>query len=200
MTTVIPTSEYYILYKEPPQSLEEQARDLAYVVAQYSNNKVSAKFQEICDKKFEKLFQIFLESRGKSYNVEYYEMLLKSLVPIILEIKNFYNCPRPGELASIMGVNFKPEDLKSANSPSYPSGHTIQAYVVAKMLSDQFPEHEKTLLKIAEMVAQSRIDRGVHFLSDIENGKEVAETLYRQIKENLGGETPEYRLAYDIVD
>jgi len=200
LPTVIPTSKYYILYREPPQSLEEQAKDLAYVVAQYNNNKVSTEFQEICDKKFEKLFQIFLESRGKSYNVDYYEMILDSLVPIILEIKNFYNRPRPGELANSMGIDFKPDDLKSANSPSYPSGHTIQAYVVARMLSDQFPEHRKSLFKIAEIVAQSRIDRGVHFLSDVENGREVAEILYRQIKENLGGETPEYRLAYDIVD
>lgn len=200
MPTVIPTSKYYIISREPPQSLEEQAKDLAYVVAQHSNNKVPAKLQEICDKKFEKLFQMFLESRGKSYNVDYYEMIIDSLVPIILEIKNFYNRPRPGELANSMGVDFRPDDLNSASTPSYPSGHTIQAYVVAKMLSDQFPEHEESLLKIAEMVAQSRIDRGVHFLSDVENGREVAEMLYRQIKENLGGQTPEYRLAYDTID
>ena len=161
------------------------------------NKKVSEKLQQVCDKKFEKLFQVFLESRRKTYNVEYYEMLIDSLVPIIAKLKQYYSRPRPAELAKSMGIDFTGDNLSSAQTPSYPSGHTIQAYVMAHMLSDQFPEHEDSLMKIAELVSQSRIDRGVHFPTDIEHGREIAESIHAQIKEGLGGETPQSKPVYE---
>jgi len=195
--SVIPSGKYYFEHKSYPLSVEEQAKDLATVVAQYQKRKVSNKLQKMCDESFDKLFQIFLESKGKTYNVDYYDMLIGSLKPFIIKLKDYYDRPRPVALASSMGVDFSGDKLESAQSPSYPSGHTIQAYVVAKMLSSQFPEHEENLVKIAEVISQSRVDRGVHFPTDIEYGREVAESLYSQIKEGLGGDTPQDKLVYD---
>ena len=197
MPTVIPTRKYYFEHRGYPISAEAQAKDLARVVVQYKNRKVPKKLQSACDQFPEKLFQIFLESKNKTYNVDYYQMLLKSLVPVIIDLKKYYDRPRPNELAAAMGVEFNCDNLETTQSPSYPSGHAIQAYVIAKMLSDQFPEHEKSLLKIAEIISQSRIDRGVHFPTDIEYGREVAESLYIQIKEGLGGETPKDKPVYN---
>lgn len=197
MPSVIPTRKYYFEFRGYPLSVEAQAKDLARVVFQYKNRKVPEKLQRYCDQFPGKLFQVFLESKSKTYNVEYYEMLSKSLVPIIVDLKNYYDRPRPKDLAEAMGVDFEHDDLETARSPSYPSGHTIQAYVIAKMLSDQFPEFEKDLHKIAEIISQSRVDRGVHFQTDIEYGKEVAESLYNQIKEGLGGETPKDKPVYN---
>lgn len=197
MSTVIPAGDYYFEHKGYPLSAEEQAKDLARVVVQYSNKRVGKKLQRICDKQFEKLFQVYLESQGKSYNVNYYLLLMKSLKPVIMKLKKYYNRQRPNELAKKMGISFSGDYLNSAQSPSYPSGHTVQAYVVACFLNDQFPEHEENLFKIAEIISQSRIDRGVHFPTDIEYGIEVAFSIYSQIKERMGGETPQFRLAYD---
>ena len=195
--SIIPARRYYFQHKGYPLSIEEQAKDLAGVVTQYQKRKVSDRLQKTCDESFDKLFQVFLESKGRTYNVDYYDMLIDSLKPIIIKLKEYYDRPRPATLAESMGVDFLGDKLESAQSPSYPSGHAIQAYVMAKMLSDQFPEHEENLFKIAEVVSQSRIDRGVHFPTDIEYGKEVAESLYQQIKEGLGGETPQDRPVYD---
>jgi len=195
--SIIPTQKYHFEHKGYPMSPEEQAKDLALVVAQYENKRVPEKLQQVCDEKFEKLFQVFLESQRKTYNIEYYEMLIDSLVPIIMKLKQYYGRPRPIQLAKSMGIDFAGDDLSSAQTPSYPSGHTIQAYVVAHMLSDQFPEYEDSLMKIAELVSQSRIDRGVHFPTDIEHGREIAESIHSQIKEGLGGETPQSKPVYE---
>jgi len=197
VTTVVPSRKYYFYHKGYPLSAEEQAKDLAKVVAQYSKRKVSNELQLTCDENPRKLFQVFLESKGRTFNVDYYKMLTKSLEDIITRIKKYYDRPRPAELAKSMGIDFLSDNLDTAQSPSYPSGHTIQSYVVAKMLSNQFPEYEEDLLAIAEIIAQSRIDRGVHFPTDIEYGREVASSLYEQIMEGLGGETPSYKLVYD---
>lgn len=197
MTCVVPSKRYYFYHKGYPLSQEKQAEDLAQVVMQYYDRKVPKELQAVCDKKPEKIFQTFLESTGRTFNVDYYVMLMDSLRDIIRKMKNYYDRPRPAELAKQMGINFLGDDLSTAKSPSYPSGHTIQAYVMAKMLIDQFPEHEADLLSIAEMISQSRIDRGVHFPTDIEYGREVAQSLYEQIKEGLGGETPGYKVVFD---
>ena len=195
--SVIPTRKYIFQHKGYPLSVDEQAKDLAEVVAQYQKRKVPDKLQKTCDESFNKLFQIYLESKGRTYNTDYYDMMIVGLKPIIIKLKEYYDRPRPATLAKSMGVDFLGDELESAQSPSYPSGHAIQSYVMANMLSDQFPEHEENLLKIAEIISQSRIDRGVHFPTDIEYGKEVADTLYNQIKEALGGETQGDRLVYD---
>ena len=192
------TGKYYFEHKSYPLSIEEQAKDLAKVVAQHEDKLVSKKLQRICDENFEKLFQVFLESKGRTYNVEYYDMLLDSIKPIIKKLKKHYDRPRPAELAKTMGIEFEGDELKTTKSSSYPSGHTIQAYILAHTLSDQFPEYEEKLMAIAEMVSQSRIDRGVHFPTDIDHGREIAESLHGQIVEKLGGETPKFRRVVTI--
>jgi len=197
--SVVPTGKYIFQHKGYPLSIEEQAKDLAEVVAQYQKRKISDKLQKTCDESFNKLFQIYLESKGRTYNTDYYDMMIVGLKPIIIKLKEYYDRPRPATLAKSMGVDFLGDELESAQSPSYPSGHAIQSYVMANMLSDQFPEHEENLLKIAEIISQSRIDRGVHFPTDIEYGKEVAESLFLQIKEGLGGDTPQDKQVYDQI-
>ena len=196
MSKVMPIGDFVFIHKAYPLSIEAQAQDLAEVVAQYKNKKVSKELQEICDKRFEKLFQIYLESKGHTYNVSYYHILIDDLVPTIKEIKDYYGRPRPKDLAEQMGIDFSGDHLGSAQTPSYPSGHTIQAYVLALMLSDQFPERRESLMSIAEMVSQSRIDRGVHFPTDIEHGREIAHSIHYQIKKGFGEETQDFKEPY----
>jgi len=197
MNSILPAGRYFFKHKGYPLSDEEAFKDLAIVAYRYKNKKVPESLQETCDKDPDKLFRVFMSSRGKTYNDGYTGKLGLSLVPIISKIKDYYNRPRPKQLAESLGMKFSGDYLESAQTPSYPSGHTIQAYVVALYLSEQFPELEEELLKIAEIISQSRIDRGVHFPSDIDYGREVAYYLYDQIREGLGGETPQYKLVYD---
>jgi acid phosphatase (class A) len=89
-------------------------------------------------------------------------------------LKEYYDRPRPSETAENLGIDFSGDDLDTAQSPSYPSGHTIQAYVQAILLSDMFPDHMDSLMRIAELVSQSRVDRGVHFQSDVDFGRKIA--------------------------
>ena len=86
-------------------------------------------------------------------------------------------------MANINGIQFKSDYLDSAQSPSYPSGHTTQAYYIAEKLSSMYPELRKKFLTLANMISQSRIDRGVHFPSDIAGGKILA---YKIIENERG--------------
>ena len=60
-----------------------------------------------------------------------------SLVTLILDLKDHYNSVRPDELALMKGISFRSDFLYTAQSPSYPSGHTTQAFYLAHTLSRQ---------------------------------------------------------------
>jgi hypothetical protein len=63
------------------------------------------------------------------------------------------------------------------NSYSYPSGHSILAWMIAKKLSKQYPHLQDGLYHLANRIAKSRVQSGVHFPSDIKPGSEIAEAM-----------------------
>jgi hypothetical protein len=50
---------------------------------------------------------------------------------------------------------------------------------MAGKLSKKFPELKEKLVNLAERIAQTRVDAGVHFPSDIEAGKAIGECLVK---------------------
>ena len=51
------------------------------------------------------------------------------------------------------------------------------------MISDKFPNHEMKLRTLADMIAQSRLDLGKHYPSDISFGKFIGEYCANKIKD-----------------
>ena len=100
-------------------------------------------------------------------------------IPTIHLHKNYFNSLRPSELAEKHGIDFDSDYLESAQTPSYPSGHTTQAYYIASKLSLIYPKLKKYFFEMANMIAQSRIDRGVHFPSDNRAGIMLALRLFK---------------------
>lgn len=60
---------------------------------------------------------------------------------------------------------------------SYPSGHSILAWMIAKKLSKKYPHLEDGLSHLASRIAYSRVQAGVHYPTDIIPGKEIAECM-----------------------
>ena len=107
------------------------------------------------------------------------DIIGKELIPIILKLKYFYNRPRPYQYAQKAGVDFKALGFESAKTPSYPSGHTMQAVYMSEYLSDRYPQHARELRDLARKVSKSRIQAGEHFPSDCLFGAHLARLLYR---------------------
>jgi len=168
--------------KDPPkQDSADELQDLSQVVEQYQNRVVPENLQQRCDEDMEGMMFEYLANRGASIDLTKLNEIRKAVVPTIYLLKNHFNRPRPSEVAASYDVPFFGDYLESAQTPSYPSGHTIQAYVCAGYCSLKHPEHSEGLYMIANLVSQSRIDRGVHFPSDIEYGIEVADEIISQL-------------------
>ena len=160
----------------PPPSESERVQELDQIQRQYNN-----RFNEETDQDLlnhvTKTFDTVLVSSGKESHYSLINDLKFEILPIIDFHKAYFNIERPYVLASRQGIDFKSDFLKSAQTPSYPSGHTAQAYYIADKLSRMYPEMRSKLLDTANMISQARIDRGVHFPSDIKGGILLAKKI-----------------------
>ena len=100
-----------------------------------------------------------------------------------LKLKMRYERPRPEQLGPMVGYDIKSIKTDTDDTPSFPSGHTMQAWTLAYYLADKHPEHKQEIYDIAEMIEKSRIIRGAHYPSDNKEAKKIAKKyLYPNIK------------------
>jgi hypothetical protein len=98
------------------------------------------------------------------------------------QAKYEYLRPRPTDLDASIQL---PEDMMVPPHPSYPSGHTATAWTTAYILSYFFPNEKAQLEETAEKVALSRELMGIHFRSDNDAAKEIADAVTKDIIESL---------------
>ena len=108
---------------------------------------------------------------------EFVDELNKDLGSIIMKLKFYYNRIRPFQLANIYAFGLNPMPSNSDQSPSYPSGHTIQSRVFADILSMKYPDNEQTFEKFANQCMNSREILGLHFGSDSLFSLQVSEKI-----------------------
>lgn len=101
------------------------------------------------------------------------------LHPIVLFIKYKNNRVRP----SFLTKKLKP-CIEIPGHPSYPSGHSMQAYMLAHILSDKYANKKEDLFRIADKIAKNRELAGVHYRSDTKFGKYLAKKLYILFKKD----------------
>ena len=104
--------------------------------------------------------------------------------PIIMKLKKHFNRPRPKVLAKKMGVKMKDIELETMKTPSYPSGHSVQGYLIAMTLSDKYPKKRDKLMKTAKDISYSRNIARAHYRSDSKFGEAIGLELYKYLKQN----------------
>ena len=67
-------------------------------------------------------------------------------------------------------------------TPSYPSGHATQGYLVGEILTQFDPQNSITYRQKAEDIAHSRIVAKAHFPSDKIYGKKIGKFLFQGIR------------------
>ena len=70
------------------------------------------------------------DNNVKDYDKKIAAKLIKESAPVILELKKHHNRKRPYELDK----NLKAIVLKSMQTPSYPSGHSVQGMLIGNVL------------------------------------------------------------------
>ena len=108
--------------------------------------------------------------------------LIKDSAPVIIELKKYFNRPRPKVSAKKMNVKMKDIEMASMKTASYPSGHSTQGVLIAKVLSDKYPKAKSAFNKTAKNISYSRRVAHAHYKSDSDMGEKLGAAMYDHIK------------------
>jgi acid phosphatase (class A) len=123
------------------------------------------------DQKFsDLLFQpTYGEALTPANSPKFYD-LMKNVLKITVKVdeaaKAKYKRPRPYQ-----GHSDTVHSLFPVWGFSYPSGHSMASYTLAVVLGAVFPDKAQAFLDRAGKIAQSRVDAGVHYPTDIAEGE-----------------------------
>jgi len=125
------------------------------------------------------------ENNVKDYDKKIPAKLIKESAPIILELKKHFNRPRPKVLAKKMNIKMKDYEMDSMKTPSYPSGHSVQGVLIAKVLGDKYPKAKSAFAKTGENISYSRRVARAHYKSDSKMGEQLGNSMYKHIKNKV---------------
>jgi hypothetical protein len=133
-----------------------------------------------------------LSSIFKQKDIDVEELIVsivKDTQNLIYRLKFHHQRPRPFQLAQYHKLKLFPYKSHSAHTPSYPSGHTIQAMVILNVIGNKYPTEYQYCKELIEDIAYSRIFLGVHYPSDNDGGREIGKAILKH---------PEFTKKYGI--
>jgi membrane-associated phospholipid phosphatase len=117
--------------------------------------------------------EVQLRMPGSWMNIAIYDATI-----LVWKEKIKYKRKRPTEV----DPSLKPA-VQSPLTYSFPCEHTVTAAAAATVLAYFFPEKKDSILAMARVASQSRINAGLQFLNDVEAGWKLGEEVAKQIIE-----------------
>lgn len=119
-----------------------------------------------------------LHNNGISVSKSFLDNITDQTDGLLYTLKYHYNRPRPFQLGHYHGIQVNPTIYTSGNSPAFPSGHAMEARLFALILSKKYSFAADKIMSFGNKIAESRINAGIHYRSDMEFGFEVAEWIF----------------------
>lgn len=133
----------------------------------------------------EKVFESVCKENNIEYPKDLVEELINSSAGIILDLKWNYNRPRPFQLAKHYNMNLGGITLDSMKTPSYPSGHSTQGFLVGKVLQTKLPINTDAFIEAGKRISYSRNIGRAHFPSDSRLGEIIGSSMYEHLKHKI---------------
>ena len=162
---------------KPDNDSDTTMRELKYLSKIKLNIDEVKKGDEIKDN-----FLPLIEKNNIPISESFVKKVIKESAKFIMKLKYHYNRPRPYQVAEVYGIDLNGVELDSMKTPSYPSGHATQGYLVGEILTQFDPQNSITYRQKAEDIAHSRIVAKAHYPSDKAYGKSVARALFKGMK------------------
>jgi len=134
-------------------------------------------------KKFDNIESAFAKT-AKEQGVEDYDKsiakkLIKESAPVILKLKKYHNRKRPYELDKKLSAFV----MKSMQTPSYPSGHSVQGMLIGNVLKMKYGK--SAFMQTAKNISYSRRVARAHYKSDSKLGEDIGNSMFKHIKNKI---------------
>lgn len=167
-----------------PRNSSKATREELNMLVDMTNN--IAQHEEILkryqsyDHALEKTFaQLAMKLKMSDELIAMMDSLFDDINPLLVKLKLHFQRPRPYQLAHAYKLKLFPYRSYTSDSPSYPSGHALQAKVICYVLGNHMPEHFEYFEKLANDICYSREYLGLHYRSDIDFAILCQETIVK---------------------
>lgn len=160
--------DYKLILKPPPDNTSTIVQKELALISEATLSRDRKDYDLIyrMDQDMDSFFEDFLKSKGLSYPQQHINTVYSIVEPILMNVKNYWNRPRPSQLATFYDIKIARIITDTIHTPSYPSGHTVYSQLVANILSDIYPSLSNELNDIAKLTGMARVKQGVHYPSD----------------------------------
>tara|TARA_B100000925_G_scaffold177715_1_gene134068 strand:- start:1657 stop:2520 length:864 start_codon:yes stop_codon:yes gene_type:complete len=141
--------------------------EIERVLDEVENNDLDDETQNDLDKNNHKMMLDIVDE-----DIDNWERFIEDVDIHTIKLKMKYGRQRPYEYSDKIKSITDTDD-----SPSFPSGHAIEAYALAEVLGERYPDKKEELDKMAAKISRSRVQMGNHFPSDIEVGEKVGKMI-----------------------
>ena len=167
--------------KPPSDSSFDTAQEIKALKKIKLNKSFVKKYDNI-----EAAFKKTAKDQGiKDYDKKIAAKLIKESATVIMELKKYFNRPRPKKLAKKMNIKVEDIEMDSMKTPSYPSGHSAQGILIAKVLGDKYPKAKSAFTKTGKNISYSRNVARAHYKSDSKMGEKLGNKMYNYIKNKI---------------
>ena len=171
---------------EPPRNSSPEAKSELSTIKELGSNRTQKDINSIREHDMAATYAIrdYLEENDLLYNTEDITKIVETGAGISRFYKNKFQRIRPWQLAEELEMEINHMDFpsESMQTPSYPSGHSLQSRLVAEYYIKKYPEHRKGLIAAAEECGQGRVKAGWHFPSDHDVGVLIATEIAPMVK------------------
>jgi len=175
-----------VLADPPFNDSETTKNELMYVSWLTKNRSAQEKrLVELVDDEPKALYYETLSDLNLEFPHKIFDKSWKILNPIIKNLKNRFNRPRPYQLAEYYDVDIDVIETKTHHTPAYPSGHTAYAALAAYILAAKYPEHSSQFFYQVSIAGMARMLQGVHYPSDNEASMVITGAVWEDIRYRL---------------
>ena len=171
---------------EPPRNSSPEAKSELSTIKELGSNRTQKDINSIREHDMAATYAIrdYLEENDLLYDTEDITKIVETGAGISRFYKNKFQRIRPWQLAEELEMEINHMDFpsESMQTPSYPSGHSLQSRLVAEYYIKKYPEHRKGLIAAAEECGQGRVKAGWHFPSDHDVGVLIATEIAPMVK------------------
>lgn len=134
-----------------------------------------------------KTFESVCERNKVEFPKEMVEKLLDESGGVILDLKYHFNRPRPGILAKEYNIKLGEVIISSMKTPSYPSRHSTQGYLIGHYLSEKYDDSKlmREFMAEAKIISDNRNIGCAHYPSDSKIGMDLGKKMFRYIKKDI---------------
>jgi hypothetical protein len=173
----------HMLNNPPPTNDSDETKNELLELQTLTKN-ASEDDYKLCDVLEHKHYDFFAKFCNKLGLTDETETSIKALSEefdgLVNYIKFKINRPRPHQLAIYYDIPLFPIVSTDANSPSWPSGHSVDFLIILHRLKQKYPNNVSDFDLLYTKIKDVRQLSGVHYPSD----KDGADTLVTMLIEN----------------